>query len=125
MAYISFRGVKVAPTNLRWSICAFVASLISLIIAVIADRITHNPSLAYYTFLSAQILLPLGIVIAVPAVVIPVTILLAPFVLAVVSLDHDYKVWRTWWFWTLTVVCEILGGFALVWFGMNYGKREP
>lgn len=124
MTYISFRGVRVAPTNLRWAICAFGAGLISLIVTVIAERVTQSPSLAHYAYLSAHILLPLGIIIAVPAVVIPLTILLAPFVLAIFSLDHDYEVWRTWWFWALTLVCEILGGFLLVWFGKKYGKRE-
>lgn len=124
MTYISFRGVRVSSANLRWSVRAAVTGLILLVVALIADRITHDPSLAYYAFLSAQILLPIALIIAVPGILIPLTLLLAPFVLAIASLDHDYEIWKTWWFWALTVVCEILGGFALVWFGMKYGKRE-
>jgi hypothetical protein len=100
------------------------AALISFVVAVIADRGAHNPTLTFYSFTAARVLVLAALIVAVPGVVVPLSFLLAPFGLAVYGVAHDREVWTTWWFWLLTVVCEVLGGFALVWFGMKYGKRE-
>jgi hypothetical protein len=124
MTYISFRGVKVSRMNAQWSFRTSIAALVSLVVALFADRVMHDPIIAFYGFSAAQALVLVAIVVAVPGVVVPLSLLLAPFAIAVYGATHDREVWTTLWFWVLTVVCEVLGGFALVWFGMKYGKRE-
>ena len=124
MTYISFRGVRVSPANAKWAFRISIGALISLVVALIADRAAHNPAIAFYSFSAAQVLVFAAIIVAVPGVVVPVSFLLAPFGIAVYGVTHDREVWTTWWFWALTIVCEVIGGFALVWFGMKYGKRE-
>jgi hypothetical protein len=124
MAYISFRGVRVGQANAKWAFRASIAGLVLLIVALVADRIVRSPDVALYSFFGAQALLMATFVIAVPGIVIPLGLLLAPFGVAVFGVTHDREVWTTWWFWGFTAVCEVAGGFALVWFGAKYDKRE-
>lgn len=119
-----------SPANARWAFRVSIAALASLVVAVIADRAAHNPTVAFYGFSAAQMLVFAAFIVLFPGVVVPVSFLLAPFGIAVYGVTHDRDVWTTWWFWVLTAVCEVVGGFALVWFGMEIRqagamKTEP
>ncbi|HEY1108120.1 MAG TPA: hypothetical protein VGE76_05800, partial [Opitutaceae bacterium] len=117
-----FQGVRIAPTNAKWAFRVSIASLLTLGVAIFANWVVDAPTLAVTCFIAAQVGVAASIFIAVPGLVIPLGLLLAPFALAVYGVTHDWAVWTTWWFWGFTIVCAVLGGFALVLFGLKYGK---
>lgn len=122
MTYISLKGVRVAPANAKWAFRVSIASLFTLGVAIIANWVADAPAVAAYGFIAARVGMAVAIFVAVPGLVIPLALLLAPFALAVYGVTHDWAVWTTWWFWALALVCAVLGGVALVWFGLKYGK---
>jgi len=42
-------------------------------------------------------------------------LLLAPLALALYGIQRDDAVWLKWQFWVLTSVCEVVGGYLLIW----------
>lgn len=122
MTYISFERVRVAPANAKCAFRVSIASMLLLGVAIVANWVADAPAVATYGFIAAQVGVALSIFVAVPGLVIPLGFLLTPFALAVYGVLHDWPVWTTVWFWALTLVCAVLGGSALVWFGLKYGK---
>lgn len=124
MAYISFRHVRVAPRNARWAFGASITSVAALVTSLMLDRLTSQSGLASFLFQSAVCLSVLIPLIAIPGMIVPFAVLLAPFGTAVYSAIHDGRVWLAAWYWGFTAACALLGGWSLVWFGKQYDLRE-
>jgi len=122
--YISFRGIKVSAERAKWCFRIAMLGLALLLVALVADRIVRAPIVAVVAFGASQLSLLLAFLIAVPALMIALVFMLAPIGLVLVGITHEHQVWKTWWFWVITAVCEILGVCILAWFDANYRKRD-
>jgi hypothetical protein len=93
-----------------------------LLAALVADRVAQAPRLAFVLFVASQLCLLLAFFIAVPVLLLALVFMLAPIGFVIFGIVHEHQVWKTWWFWLITAVCEIVGGFILAFFDANNRK---
>jgi len=82
-------------------------------IALIESLVTASVwglAVAYWISL---IIVPVTYMVAVPRIVVPLGLILWPFILVMTQAGVYDGVWTRWWFWVLTAVSEIAGGLAV------------
>lgn len=95
-----------------------------LLAALVADHVVKAPVVALVAFCAAQLSLLLAFFVVVPAVMIALLFMLTPIGLVIFGIAHEHQVWKTWWFWLVTAVCETIGISIFAWFDANYRGRD-
>ena len=124
MSYLTFKGTRVAPANLKWALRTSMAGLASFVVGLVALYIFKSQEVGVFGILAARLFAFLAIIVAVPGIVVPMAFLLAPLAIVLYGMFHDHEVWREWWFWCITFGLEVAGIFALQWYGRRYDERE-
>ena len=119
--YFSFKDIKVSGS--RGLLCSRIAmcALILLLLSWIAEHL-NAPTVALTAFIASYLCGILALFIVVPGIFLALAFILAPAGLAILGIIHDHQWWKTWWFWVVTAICEIVGGFILAWFDPSRRK---
>jgi hypothetical protein len=120
--FISFSRYNIPAGRAKWAYRVSMLGLPLLAIALIADRVVHAPWVALGAFMAAWLSVLVTFIIAVPGLMLSFAFLGAPSVFVIIGIAHNHQLWKTWWFWVITVFCEIVGALLLARFDVNNRK---
>lgn len=111
--HFSLQGIYVHPTNRRWCLYLSLAALLCIPVSIYG-WIVHDPFLGRWAYITARFLMLVAMIVAVPQLLLPIALVLSPFMMAMGSLMHGGEIWTREWFWIGTGFCEVLGGWWLL-----------
>jgi ABC-type dipeptide/oligopeptide/nickel transport system permease component len=121
--FISFRKIRVPEDNLRRAGWALIFAVIALVVSGVA-HVGRWMALEYYSFQTFLCALFGYLVLAVPYMMLAVTLLLSPMVTFLWFDSPSCRMTHQWWFW-LHVLLAIAGGaWCLSVAGQKYPKRN-
>jgi hypothetical protein len=120
MAYFTFDPKSARD---RWLFRTGIAMPISLVLGAVARFAIPHSLLFIYPLAASAVFMILTFELCYPGYAATLAFLLAPFAFAVFDVYQNREAWRTWQFWFATMLCEGIGGCALICLMRKFDKR--